>query len=114
MGALLALPAYYNTAFHELVHHSEHRLTWLADPPLTIKDRYAIGEMRADIGSAFLGARIGFPYPEAMRANHTKFVRTWMKVMQADNTFIFRVAGASWDAADFILSFSESGRAQRA
>jgi antirestriction protein ArdC len=108
------LPAYFNTALHECVHWSEHRLRWLADPPLTVKERYAIGEMRAEIGSAYLGARIGIPFPEAIRLNHDKFVRTWMQVMRADPTFIFRVAEAAGDAADFILSFSNSGRAQTA
>jgi antirestriction protein ArdC len=108
------VPAYFNTALHELVHWSEHRLRWLADPPLPVKERYAIGELRAEIGSAFLGARIGIPFPCAMRMNHDKFVRTWMQVMRADPTFIFRVAEAAGDAADFILSFSDSGRAQTA
>jgi antirestriction protein ArdC len=108
------LPAYFNTALHECVHWSEHRLRWLADPPLTVKERYAIGEMRAEIGSAYLGARIGIPFPEAIRLNHDKFVRTWMQVMRADPTFILRVAEAAGDAADFILSFSNNGRAQSA
>jgi antirestriction protein ArdC len=108
------LPAYFNTALHECVHWSEHRLRWLADPPLTVKERYAIGEMRAEIGSAYLGARIGIPFPCAMRMNHDKFVRTWMQVMKADPTFIFRVAEAAGAAANFILSFSNNGRVQTA
>jgi antirestriction protein ArdC len=99
------LPGYYTTAFHELVHHSEHRLGWLADPQLTIKERYAIGELRATLGAAFLSAEIGIPFYQSEKA-HAMFVGTWMQLMRADNTFTFRVTADAWDAAEYILSFS--------
>ena len=38
--------------------------------------------------------------------SHSKYLGTWMKLMKADRTFIFRVAESAWDAAEFILSFS--------
>jgi antirestriction protein ArdC len=99
------LSAYINTAAHELVHFSEHRLGWLADPHLSIKDRYDIGELRATLGAAFLTDQIGIPFYHNS-ASHTKYVGTWIRLMRGDPTFIFRVAEAASQAADFILSFS--------
>ncbi len=99
------LPAYYSTALHELVHWSEHRLRWLADLHRSIKDRYRIGELRACWGSAALCAEIGVPFWHAPKG-HAMFVGTWMQLMQADNTFVFRVAEAVGEASKLILSFS--------
>jgi antirestriction protein ArdC len=98
------LPAYYSTALHELVHWSEHRLRWLADPHLSIKERYRIGELRAAWGSAVLCAEIGVPFYHGQKG-HAMFVGTWMQLMRGDNTFVFRVAEAVGEAARFILSF---------
>jgi hypothetical protein len=44
------LPGYYTTAFHELMHWTEHRLGWTGS--------YALGELRAEIGAAYLAAEI--------------------------------------------------------
>ena len=98
------LPAYCSTALHELVHWSEHRLRWLADPHLSIKERYRIGELRACWGSEVLCAEIGVPFYHGQKG-HAMFVGTWMQLMRADNTFVFRVAEAVGKAAKFILSF---------
>jgi antirestriction protein ArdC len=99
------LPAYHNTAAHECVHWTEHRLNWLADPHLGYQDRYDIGELRSTLGAAFLTAQIGIPFYHN-QASHSKYLGTWMRLMGGDPTFIFRVAAAAWDAAEFILSFS--------
>ena len=56
------LPAYFNTVFHKLVHWSEVRLNWLADPHLGYQDRYDIGELRATLSAAFLSAEMGIPF----------------------------------------------------
>lgn len=104
------LPAYLTTAFHELIHASEHRLRWLADTHLSIKERYRIGELRACWGSALLCARIGIPFFHGPKG-HAMCVGTWIQLMRADNSFIFRVSEASWDAAQFILSFSKKQNA---
>ena len=100
------LPAYYGTLLHEANHWSEHRLRWCADPHLSIKARYAIGEWRADLGSAFLADEIGIPLYHNP-ASHRMFGGQWMKLMKCDNTLVFRVASAASEAASFILSFSE-------
>jgi antirestriction protein ArdC len=86
------------------LHWSEHRLGWLADPHLSIKERYRIGAWRATWGSAVLCAEIGVPFYHGQKG-HAMFVGTWMQLMRADNTFVFRLAEAVGQAAQFILSF---------
>jgi len=45
--------AYYDTAYHELSHWTQHRLGWTGS--------YALGELRAELGAAFLTAAVGIP-----------------------------------------------------
>jgi antirestriction protein ArdC len=52
-----------------------------------------------------LCAEIGVPFYHGQKG-HAMFVGTWMQLMRADNTFVFRVAQAVGEAAEFILSFS--------
>ena len=52
---------------------------------------------------------IGIPFYHGQKG-HAVFVGTWMQLMRADNTFIFRVAEAVGEATKFILSF---GRKQQ-
>jgi antirestriction protein ArdC len=98
--------AYYSTAFHELMHFTESRLGWLADPRRSIKDKYAIGEMRAEIGSAYLCAATGVA-PTDKGTNHGKYLGHWLTIMGEDNSMIFRISHAASVAADYILSFSQ-------
>ena len=49
-------------------------------------------------------AEIGVPFYHGPKG-HAMFVGTWMQLMRADNTFVFRVAEAVGEAARFILGF---------
>ena len=99
------LCGYYGTVLHELTHWTDHRLGWLAEPHLTNKERYALAEIRAQFGSAYLIAEVGIPFPDAI-TNHANYIGMWMKAMNADPTVIMRVASAASEAVDFILSCS--------
>ena len=96
--------SYYVTVLHELCHASEHRLHWFADPHLSIKQRYWIGEMRAVFGASFLAAEIGIP---DLVKEKERFLPKWIDLMKGDNTMVCRVAEAASEAVDFILSFSQ-------
>ncbi len=98
--------AYYGTIFHELVHWSEHRLGWFANPALPLAPRYTIGELRAELGACFMAGQLRVPPPNSF-AHFLQFVGKWEKVMSADHTAIFDIAAAASDAVDFILSFSQ-------
>lgn len=91
---------FYETAFHELLHWTEH------------KDRvgrreghkYAFGELVAEIGACFLMGELGLPTGDTL-PNSAAYVQGWMQGM-ADDRFIFAASAQASKAADFILSFS--------
>jgi len=110
--------SYYATAFHELSHWTENRLNWYADPKLSVKKRYALGELRADIASAYLCAEVGIPPQKDelnfdRRTNFARYVKHWVAMMEEDNSIIFRIAKAASEAADYILMLSKHGDAVR-
>jgi antirestriction protein ArdC len=91
------MAGYYDTVFHELMHMSQHRLGWTGS--------YALGELRAELGSCYLAAEVGIPSPENVQ-NHAKYLDHWIKAMKADSRVIFRIGSAASKGADYILSFS--------
>jgi antirestriction protein ArdC len=109
--------SYYATAFHELTHWTETRLYWYADPKLSVKKRYALGELRSDISSAYVSAALGIPPQKGelnfdRRTNFSKYVKHWVGMMEEDNSVIFRITRAASEAADFILSFAGRRKAE--
>ncbi len=88
---------YYNTILHELTHWTEPRCNWSGN--------YAEGELRAEIGSAFVSAALGIPQSDNLD-NHKAYVANWLEALNKDSRFIFRAASAASKAADFVLSFS--------
>lgn len=92
------LTGYYDSLFHELMHHSEPRLGWKAD--------YATNELRAEIGSCLLASRLGLPNltDTGMLLNHVHFLNKWLQAMSEDDSLIFKVAASAAEAADYLLS----------
>ena len=99
-----SLPEYYETAFHELTHWTEHqsRLNWDRSKA---ENSYALGELIAELGGCFLASELGLPTAERLE-NHVSYLKTWLKNMQDDPKFIFKAAAQAAKAADFILAFS--------
>jgi antirestriction protein ArdC len=94
------LEGYYDTLCHEVIHWSEVRLGWTGS--------YDLGELRAEMGAAYLTAAIGVRTLSDVNpnANHAKYLASWIKAMNEDHRVIFRIASAASKAADFILGFS--------
>lgn len=101
-----SLSEYFETAFHELTHWSEHpfRLNWDRTQP---DNTYALGELIAELGGCFLSAEYGLPTAEKLD-NHVSYLGTWLESMKEDPKFIFKAAAQANKAADFILSFSRT------
>ena len=99
-----SLPEYYETAFHELTHWTEHesRLNWDRSKP---ENTYALGELIAELGGCYIAAELGLPTAERLE-NHASYMRTWLQNMQDDPKFIFRGASQAAKACDFVLAFS--------
>lgn len=91
---------WYATLLHELLHFSGPRLGRADGAPGT--DAYAFEELVADIGSAFLMARLGIaprPLP-----GHADYVAGWLKALKDDRRLIFRAAAAAGRAADWLMA----------
>ena len=88
---------YYGVATHELTHWTESRCNW--------QGSYPEGELRAEIGGAFMLAALGVPQSDDM-TNHKAYCQNWLEALHQDSRFIFRAASAASKAADFVLSFA--------
>lgn len=96
--------SYAATKAHELTH-------WTAHPSRLARtlgkrfgnEAYAAEELIAEIGAAFLCARLGI-VPET-REDHAAYLACWLNVLKADNRAIFTAASHAQKACDFLLSF---------
>ena len=95
---------YYETAFHEMTHWTEHssRLNWDRNEP---ENTYALGELVAELGGCYVAGELGLPTADDL-GNHASYLKSWLKEMQDDPRFIFRAAAQAAKASDYILSFS--------
>lgn len=105
LAGIGGLMGYYDTAFHELCHWSEPRLGW--------KGSYAVNELRAEVGAAYLSAEIGIP-SNGPGNHHASYLDSWIRGINEDHRAIFRIASAASAAADYILSFSRAEQPQDA
>lgn len=93
--------AWYATAFHELVHWTgaASRLDRQFGERFG-DDAYAIEEMVAEIGAAFLCGDIGVTAEP--RADHAAYVDHWLRIMKGDRKAIFAAASAASKAAEYL------------
>jgi len=96
------VPEFYETAFHELTHWTEHesRLNWDRSA-----EGYAMGELVAEIGGCFMVSELALPTANELE-NNISYMANWLKAMQNDPKFIFKAAAQANKAVDFLLAFS--------
>ena len=63
---------------------------------------YAMEELVAEIGSAFLCAELGLT-PD-IRDDHAAYIASWLKVLKDDKKAIFTAASQAQKATDFLLN----------
>ena len=91
--------AYYESILHEFSHWSESRLGF------DRKDRdYAYFELVAEMASCFLATELGVPQGEGLE-NHAAYLKSWLRSMKDDASFIFKASTAASKVSDFLLSF---------
>ncbi len=94
---------FYGTALHELGHWSGHPdrlnrdLSGLFGTPA-----YAQEELRAELGSFFLAARLGITHDIGQ---HAAYVKGWIDVLRKDHNEIFRASHDAEKICDFVLEF---------
>lgn len=93
--------SYYGTKAHEFIH-------WTAHPRRLDREfgekfgdeKYAIEELVAEIGAAFLCADLAItPVPGA---DHAAYVGSWLKSLKDDKRLIFSAAAQAQKATDFL------------
>jgi antirestriction protein ArdC len=102
--------AYYDTLAHELVHWtgSEGRLDRRRRIARFGDEAYAVEELVASLGAAFLCTEIGVPQSASKLDNTAAYLASWLDVLRRDTTAIFTAAGQASRAVDYILAFSRS------
>lgn len=99
--------AYEAVLLHETVHWTGHVTRCSREQPGPEEDRkgYAREELVAEIGSAFLSARLGLPY----RPTHASYIDHWLNLLKSDARELARAARQ----ADRALQFLEAPLRER-
>jgi antirestriction protein ArdC len=104
--------SYYATRAHETVHWTRHpsRLDREFGRKRFGDEGYAMEELVAELGSAFLSADLELT-PE-VRDDHGAYIGSWIKVLKDDKRAIFTAASHAQRAADFLHGLQQSASAQ--
>jgi antirestriction protein ArdC len=93
---------FYSVLLHELTHWTGHASRCDRDLGQRFgSEAYAMEELVAEIGGAFLCARLTIT--PAVREDHAKYLANWLQVLKTDNKAIFTAAAKAQAADDFIL-----------
>jgi antirestriction protein ArdC len=94
--------SYYSTRGHETVHWTRHetRLNRTFGYERWGDEGYAMEELVAEIGAAFLCADLGIAL--APRDDHAQYIAHWLKVLKNDKKAIFTAASAAEKASTFL------------
>lgn len=96
----------YLVALHELTHWTAHESR--LNRALSLRSRfknadYAMEEMIAELGSAFLKSSIGL---NGKMENHASYIKSWLTVLKNDKTAIFAAASKAQQAHDYIMKLA--------
>jgi antirestriction protein ArdC len=94
--------SYFATLGHETCHWTRHpsRLDRDFGRKKWGDEGYAMEELVAELGSAYLCADLGIT-PET-REDHSAYIASWLKVLKNDKRAIFSAAAYAQKAADFL------------
>lgn len=95
--------AYYATSAHEHIHWTRHetRLNRTFDQKRFGDQGYAMEELVAELGAAFVCAQLGISAEP--REDHASYLAHWIEVLKANNKAIFNAASHAQKATDFLL-----------
>ena len=96
--------SYYATAAHEITHWTRHpsRLDRSFDQKRFGDSGYAMEELVAEIGSAFLCADLEI-IPEP-REDHAAYIESWLKALKNDKRAVFTASSHAQRATDYLQS----------
>ena len=90
-----ATECYYSTLAHENVHATMHKDRCDRD-----MESYAAEELVAEIGAAMLCAQLNIS--SEVRDDHVAYIKSWLKALKNDKTFIFKAAKESQKAVKWM------------
>ncbi|MDX7951797.1 zincin-like metallopeptidase domain-containing protein [Lichenihabitans sp. Uapishka_5] len=104
--------SYYAVLAHEVTHWTRHesRLDRSFGRKRFGDEGYAMEELVAELGSAFLSA--GLDLTPEPREDHASYIENWLRVLKGDKRAIFTAASHAQRAADFLIGRGEEGEAQ--
>jgi antirestriction protein ArdC len=96
--------SFYSTLLHELTHWTQHRSR--LDRDLGRKRfgdaGYAMEELVAELGAAFLCADLGIT--TEVRVDHAAYIGTWLQVLRKDRKAVFSAAALAERATQYLHS----------
>lgn len=94
--------SYYSTLCHELTHWTGHERRLHREGGKRFGDTdYAFEELVAELGAAFLCARLGIT--QEPREDHSAYIANWLKALKSDKRFIFSASAQAQLAVDYLL-----------
>jgi antirestriction protein ArdC len=107
-GAFFTPESYFSTRAHETVHwtKTEKRLNRDFGAARFGDEGYAMEELVAEIGAAFVIAQLG--HQPAVREDHAPYIAVWLKVLKRDSKAILTAAAKASDALDYLIQISET------
>jgi antirestriction protein ArdC len=104
-----ATEGYYATLFHELTHWSGHKRRCDRDLTGRFGDAsYAMEELVAELGAAFLCAELGISAQP--REDHAGYIAHWLEVMREDAAAVFTAAAKASEAARYLQGSADEER----
>lgn len=87
---------YWDAKGHELMHWSERRTGWDGHPD--------VNELRAEIGTGYLGALAGAkPLPLHLARHHRRFAPRWARLLRQEPGLLVRVCDHVVSTLDYLL-----------
>jgi antirestriction protein ArdC len=101
---------YYGTLMHELTHwtRAKHRLNRNWDHDQGERARYALEELVAELGAAFLCADLGIEAEP--REDHAQYLKHWHAALKNDVPAFMAAVGMATKAAAYLHNLQEAER----
>ena len=94
-------PSFYSTLFHELTHWTGHKSRLDRDLSTRfVAHAYALEELVAELGAAFLSAEFGFD----LISQHAAYLQSWIKACKDNPRALFTAASKASAAAEYLRS----------
>ena len=105
LAAFTSVESYVAVKAHELIHWTGHPSRCAREFGQRFGDQaYALEELVAEIGSAFLCARLGVT-PMVMM-DHAQYLAVWLKLLKSDQRAIFTAATHAQRAVDYLFELN--------